>query len=183
VLQGAIFLILLLMSIVFTCFVPQIIQTGISFIIQLGMITDFVFVFSDYEITHQNLEVQGIERVRVLCDCASENGNGMESIYIPSFPSQLPSFDMHYNLCADISFALWHEVICSVRVLLTQGLCRMAQSQGVEFYSKCLTLMKMEKWNWLKENMIGGTAAIAIHRFTNPKHVLVHSGGGCTIHR
>jgi len=53
------------------------------------MITDFVFVFSDYEITHHNVEVQGIERVRVLHGHASENGNGMESIYIPSFPSQL----------------------------------------------------------------------------------------------
>jgi len=117
-LQVAIF-ILLLMSIFLTCFIPQIIQTAISFIVRLEMITDFVFVFSDYEITHQNVEVQGIERFRVLHGHASENGNGMESIYVPPFPSQLPLFDTHYNLHADISFALWHEVICLVRGLLT----------------------------------------------------------------
>jgi len=128
--------------------------------------------------SHQNVEVQGIERVRVLHGCASENGNGMESIYAPSFPSQLPLFDTHYNLCADISFALWHEVICSVRVLLTQGLCRMAQSQGAEFCSN----MKMEKWkwNWLKEIIIASvTAATAIHNFINCKKCVLDHSGGC----
>jgi len=132
--------------------------------------------------SHQNVEVQGIERVRVLHGCASENGNGMESIYAPSFPSQLPLFDTHYNLCADISFALWHEVIwLAMRALLTQGLCRMAQSQGVEFCSKWSRPMKMErwKWNWLKNKIISsGMVATAIHNFTNHReHVLVHSGG------
>ena len=144
-LQGAIFLILLLMSIVFTCFVPQIIQTGISFIVQPEMITN-LSLCSVIMKSHQNVEVQGIERVRVLHGHASENG--MESIYISSFPSKLPSFDAHHNLCADISFALWHEFICSMRVLLTQGLCRMTQSQGLEFCSKHSMPMKMEKWKW-----------------------------------
>jgi len=145
------------------------------------MITDFAFVFSNYEITHQNVEVQGIERVRVLHGHASENG--MESIYISSFPSKLPSFDAHHNLCADISFALWHEFICSMRVLLTQGLCRMTQSQGLEFCSKHSMPMKREKWkwkwNWLKEKIIsGGMVAMAIYNFNNcRKCILVHSGG------
>ena len=44
--------------------------------------------------THQNVEVQGIETVRVLHGWASQNG--MESIYITLFPSQLPSFDTIY---------------------------------------------------------------------------------------
>ena len=86
--------------------------------------TYFVFVFSDYEIMHQNVEGQGIEWVRVLHGHASIGGNGMDSIYIPSFPSQLPSFNStHYNLHADVSLALWHDVICSVRVLLIHRNC------------------------------------------------------------
>ena len=114
--------------------------------------SDFVFVFSDFSIVHQNVEVQGMDMVRVLHGHQSE-GNGVETLYVPSFPSECPQFVMAYNLHADISGGLWSDVFCSVCSPLTQQLCRIVQSQGIDFCSKQSAPLKIDrwKWNWMKE--------------------------------
>ena len=58
--------------------------------------TDFVFVFSDFSSVHQNVEVQGMQKVRVLCGHLIGGNHGVETLYVPSFPYECPQFVTAY---------------------------------------------------------------------------------------
>ena len=170
-------LIVYLLFIIFIC-----LKTPNSLIVPPEMITDFVFVFSEHSIIHNNVDVQGIKRAQVLHgrSIVSNSRNGVEAVCMPSFPSECCLFHMTYNLCADMSFALWSEVICFVQSLLSLQLNRTAQSQGVKFCSKWLVPSKMEawKWDWLKMSVLSKVENATIHNFkSKKKQIDIQSGG------
>ena len=63
-------------------------------------ITGFIFIFSEMEVIHDEIKTLGMELVQVLHGQGTENG--VEAVFIPSFPSSYDLFSEVYNLHADL---------------------------------------------------------------------------------
>ena len=86
----------------------QIIQTLNISILNSGQTTGFIFVFTDLDVIHHVVEVMGMDSVRVLHRQMMRNG--VEAMFVPSFPLDCDSFKEEYSAWTDIAHTLWYGV-------------------------------------------------------------------------
>ena len=98
----------------------QIVQTLNISILNSGQITGFIIVFTDLDIIHHGVEVLGMDSVRVLH--GQMMGNGVEAVFVLSFPLDYDSFKEEYSAWADVAHAFWYGVVQACASLLTRHL-------------------------------------------------------------
>jgi len=77
----------------------QIVQTPLVPIIHPEQVTGFIFIFSEMEVIHHGIKILGIELVQLLGSQATEDG--VEAMFLPSFPLSYYVFSKVYNSHAD----------------------------------------------------------------------------------
>jgi hypothetical protein len=160
----------------------EILQTENTAIISANVVYGICFVFSDNNILNGGVEVAGMQLVWMLRGHVTQHGS--ESIFVPSFPCQCDCFYDWYTIRADISFALWHDVVLCGVSLLTKCLSHSALTQGTEFCQKQSPSVSFAtwKWDWLVQQIFHAIGRpLPIHTFCQSKKLITLRKGGQVI--
>ena len=98
----------------------KIVQSLIIINIGADWLIRFCFVFPHMAITHNGVDVSGMELVRVLCGHSVHGELG--AVCMKLFPSQYNPFLETYGVQDDITHSFWINVIVWCQHLLTQQL-------------------------------------------------------------
>ena len=78
-----------------------------------------------------------------------DDGNGVESGFVPLFALEYNSFEEEYATQVDVAHALWHGFMQVCASLLIRQICWQALSQGLTF---CLKgpppPVQLDQWKW-----------------------------------
>jgi hypothetical protein len=157
----------------------EIVQTTEARVISVNAVYGLCFVFSDIDVLQKGVEVAGMRLVWLLRGRANENG--VEAVFVPSFPCQCSGYFDFYTMRADVCHALWFDVIQCGASLLTKCLSRSALAQGTEFCYKQSPAVAFDAWKWdwlVKQLSFFFGRPLMIHSFRRAKkHITLRKGG------